>query len=118
MSFNSGTPPDPVESAAKGAVKAVLEYSEEKLKELVERFKNKDLVFIQDKEIIEIAKEQRAKGEWAFFKIYVKDNDLRILFQMGLTLRELEKKLRIVFKEIDDIDKEVEEIAKRERMKN
>ena len=34
------------------------------------------------------------------------------------TLRELEKKLRIVFKEIDDIDKEVEEIAKRERMKN
>ena len=34
------------------------------------------------------------------------------------TLRELEKKLRIVFKEIDDIDKKVEEIAKRERMKN
>ena len=33
-------------------------------------------------------------------------------------LRELEKKLRIVFKEINDIDKKVEEIAKRERMKN
>lgn len=91
MSFDSGAPPDPVASATKGAVKAVLEYSEEKLKELVERFKNKDLVFIQDKETIEIAKEQREKGEWAFFKIYVKDNDLRILFQMGLTLRELEK---------------------------
>ncbi len=35
-----------------------------------------------------------------------------------LQLRELEKKLRLVFKEIDDIDKEVEDIARRFRIKN
>jgi len=33
-----------------------------------------------------------------------------------LTLKSLEKKLRVVFKEIDDIDNEVEEIARRFRM--
>ena len=32
------------------------------------------------------------------------------------TLKSLEKKLRLVFKEIDDIDKEVEDIAKRFRL--
>ena len=32
------------------------------------------------------------------------------------TLKSLEKKLRLVFKEIDDIDKEVEDIARRFRL--
>lgn len=32
------------------------------------------------------------------------------------TLKELEKKLRLVFKEVDEIDKEVEEIARQNRL--
>ncbi|KYK27099.1 hypothetical protein AYK26_00165 [Euryarchaeota archaeon SM23-78] len=82
---------DPIASVSKGATKGLLEWSEEKLKQFVKKFKDKNIAFIQDSKTIEIAKEQRKKGEWVFFKFYIKDKDLRILFQLGLTLRKLEK---------------------------
>jgi len=86
MSFST----DPIESASKGGAKAILEWSEEKLDLLIKKLKDKDIAFIQDDETIKLAKEQREKGEWHFFKNYVKNRDFRILFQMGLTLRALE----------------------------
>ncbi len=82
---------DPVDSAAKGATKAFLEYSEEKIKQFIEKFKNRDIAFVEDSEIIDIAKEVRETGEWDLFKNYVDNEEFRILFQMGLTLRRLEK---------------------------
>lgn len=82
---------DPVASAAKGATKAFLEYSEEKIKQFIEKFKNRDIAFVEDPEIIDIAKEIRETGELDLFKKYVDDKEFRILFQMGLTLRRLEK---------------------------
>jgi hypothetical protein len=81
---------DPIESATKGAVKAGLEWSEDKLKSWIQKFRDKELAFIRDKDTIETAKELRKKGEWAFFSGYVSDRRLRVLFQMGLTLRKLE----------------------------
>ncbi len=81
---------DPIESAAKGATKGVLDWTADKIKELVVRFNNRELAFIKDRETIDIAKEQRNNPEWKFFIEHIKDSELHILFQMGLTLRKLE----------------------------
>jgi len=83
---------DPVESASKGVTEAILEWSEEKVKQLVRKFRDRKIAFVHDPETIEIAKEQRQTSEWELFQMYVEDQRLHILFQMGLTLRQLEKK--------------------------
>ena len=86
---------DPMESAAKGAVEGVLDWSTEKLpeklKQLVQKFRDRKIAFVNNPEIIALAKEQRQTSEWALFNSYVQDDRLHILFQMGLTLRQLEK---------------------------
>ncbi len=83
---------DPIESITKGATKAVLEFGWDNIKLLIKKFLSKDLAFIGNQETIDIARSLRKKGEYEFFCRHVEDKDLRILFQMGLTLREYEKK--------------------------
>ena len=65
---------DPVESAAKGTVKGVLEWSTEQVKELVRRFNQRELSFIEDRETIEQVIAQRKKPEFLLYLKYVKDN--------------------------------------------
>ena len=75
---------------------------------------NRDKFEIFD-QFVDDSKEKITKAADNLLNLYKSDH---LDDETRTTLRELEKKLRIVFKEIDDIDKEVEEIAKRERMKN
>ncbi|MDO8460512.1 MAG: hypothetical protein Q7S74_05350 [Nanoarchaeota archaeon] len=49
--------PDPIESASKGFVKALVELSLENISDLVKKFKDRKLAFIQDEETIKIVKE-------------------------------------------------------------
>ena len=81
---------DPIESAAKGATKGFLEFSEEKLKQLAQKFKDRDLAFIEDSETIDEAKEIRKQSEYSIFADVIKDKDKRTQFLMGLTLRKQE----------------------------
>lgn len=83
---------DSVASTAEGVTKGILNWTEDKIKGVVERFNNNDIAFVQDPETINLAKEQRKTSEWNLFKQYINDHDLHILFQMGLTLRKLERK--------------------------
>lgn len=92
---------DPIASASEGAVKGILSWTEEKIKELLVRFKNRDIAFVQDPKTITLAKEQRKTSEWNLFKEYIEDPDRRILFQMGLTLRKLEAQEQ--FKELNSL---------------
>lgn len=82
---------DPLASATEGVTKGFLKWTEEKVKQLIVKFQNRDIAFVSDPETINLAKEQRKTSEWGLFKQYIEDPDLRILFQMGLTLRKLEK---------------------------
>lgn len=91
MSFEEQPPEKPIESIAKGATKAVIEWTEEKIKDIVKKFSNKELAFIENPEIIDLVKEQRSTTEWSLFEKYIEDKDLHVLFQMGLSLRRLEK---------------------------
>ena len=75
---------------------------------------NRDKFEILDR-FVDDSKEKITKAADNLLSLYKSDH---LDDETRTTLRELEKKLRIVFKEIDDIDKKVEEIAKRERMKN
>jgi len=94
---------NPLASAAKGATEGLLQFGKEQIKEWVRKFRERSLAFIEDQETIDLAKEQRTTGEWDFFKRYVVDNDSRILFQMGLSLRQLEKEK----KDIEPLKKKI-----------
>jgi len=82
---------DPLESVSKGATEGVLEWTKEEIKQLARRFRDRKIAFVQNPETIEVAKEQRLTSEWDLFQKYVDDGRLHILFQMGLTLRRVEK---------------------------
>lgn len=82
---------DPLEQAAKGATEAILEFGEEKIKQLVSKFRDRKIAFIQDEKTIQRVKEQYKSGELAIYKEYIKDKEILFLLNMGLTLRSLEK---------------------------
>ncbi|MFC1666106.1 hypothetical protein ACFLZF_00110 [Nanoarchaeota archaeon] len=79
-----------ISEATEGATTALLNYSENKIKQLVEFFKTKQLKFIGDKKTIEIAKETQKSGEWIFYKNYIKDKELLFIIKLGLVLRKIE----------------------------
>ncbi|MGD0978889.1 MAG: hypothetical protein ABR962_07075 [Candidatus Bathyarchaeia archaeon] len=81
---------DPLASAAEGVTKGFLGWTEEKIKGLARRFRDRDIAFVQNPETINLLKEQRSTSEWSLFREYVDDHDLHILFMLGLTLRKLE----------------------------
>ena len=80
---------DPVESAAKGATQGFMNWSEDFIRGLASKFRNKELAFIQDESTIKRVKEQYRSGEMALYKEYVDDKEILLLLQMGLTLRSL-----------------------------
>jgi GMP synthase PP-ATPase subunit len=86
-----GSNDNAVENVAKGATKALLEYTGEKIKWLAQQFKNREIAFIQNPETIAIVKDQKKNSEYEIFKKHVNDKDLCILFQSGLALRRIEK---------------------------
>jgi len=80
----------PIVDATEGAIKGFLGWTEDKIKEYIAKFLNRDIAFVSNPEIITLAKKQRKTSQWRVFIRYIADSDLRIQFQMGLTLRELE----------------------------
>ena len=70
---------EPIKDFAEGMTKGLLEYSEKKIKELVGLFKDKKLRFIGDKQTIDVAKETKNSGEWAFYKPYINDGSVENL---------------------------------------
>lgn len=81
---------DPIESAAAGFTKGIIELSIDKIKQLVKKFKDKELAFIQEKSVIEVVREQYSSGESKFYSKYIEDKSLLLLVRLGLTLRKLE----------------------------
>jgi hypothetical protein len=73
-----------------GITKGLLEHAEEKALAWVERFRNHEIIFIEDPGTIDRVKRQRKSPEWKMLSEVIKDRKLRLLAQMGLTLRELE----------------------------
>lgn len=105
MSFSVDPQDKFIENAAKGATKAAIEYSEEKILKLAKRFLNKEISFVEDPDAINTIKIQKKMAEFQQFKHYVKDRDLRVLCQMGLTLRQYEKEGKEYYPLVKKINK-------------
>lgn len=83
---------DVTKNMAEGMTSAAIHYGEEKLKILLSKIRAGKLGFIKKSETIEIVKEQRKSGEYALIKEAIRDKNLRLMVQMGLTLRRLQRK--------------------------
>ncbi|HIH22412.1 TPA: hypothetical protein HA238_01660 [Candidatus Micrarchaeota archaeon] len=79
-----------IKDAAEGAAKGALEFSAEKIDLLVKRFAQGDLAFIEDEANIQLVKDQRKTPEWNQYIKYIKDKDLRLQLEMGLSLKRLQ----------------------------
>ena len=91
MSYSGDPLEDVISATAKGATEGILEWSDSKISKYLDDFKNKKIAFVQDPEFINQVKQQRKKGEWAFFKTYTPHNDdVYALYQTGMTLRDYE----------------------------
>ena len=77
-----------------------------------EHEKNADKFKVFD-QFVDESKEKISKAADNLIILYKSD---KLNDETRSTLKSLEKKLRLVFKEIDDIDKEVEDIARRFRL--
>lgn len=80
-----------VKDVAEGATKGALKWSEDFIKRIAVKFRDKKLAFIRDEETIKIVKEQYRSGELAVYKEYISDKEMLFLLKMGLTLRRIEK---------------------------
>lgn len=75
--------------SAPGVTETALAFASEKAAAFVQRLLNHEIAFVEHPENITLAREQRKKPEWQVYRDYVSDKTLRILIQMGMTLRDL-----------------------------
>lgn len=92
---------------AEGITKGIISSKEKEIKGWVKRLLNKELAFIIDPDKIDLAKDMRNTPEWEIFSIYIQDKPNRILFNMGLTLRRLEKQGN--YEAIHDLKRKIRE---------
>jgi hypothetical protein len=83
-----GEPPDPLKSVAQGVTAAGIEWSEQKVRDLVKQFQNRKLAFLKNADNIELVKEERKSSEYAILKQFVPET-YAIQVQMGLALRRI-----------------------------
>tara|TARA_Y100000768_G_scaffold385095_1_gene370447 strand:- start:1691 stop:1960 length:270 start_codon:yes stop_codon:yes gene_type:complete len=74
---------------------------------------NEEDIFKVFDEYVDSSKDKLTKAADNLMKLY-KSNDLDD--KNRKTLIEFEKKLRMIFKQVDEIDKEVEDMARRKRV--
>lgn len=84
------TSDDFVADAAEGVARVVISCTTEKVKNLVRRFRDRKLAFIQERETIDNVKEQLKTNENSFYENYIEDEEMRYCLAMGLTLRKLD----------------------------
>lgn len=95
--------PDPVESAARGVTKGALEWTKDEIAALAQRFKDRQVAFIRDRQTIDILHEQKRSAEYQLYKSYLKDKRLRVLCLLGLSLRKLESRPELVADAIEKV---------------
>jgi len=83
--------PDPLTSATRGAALGALDWTKEQVALFATKLRNRELAFIRDVETINLVRQERQNPEWQVLKEHIKDQRLRVLVTVGLTLRRLEK---------------------------
>lgn len=81
---------NPISEMAEGTTKGLLDWSTDKIIQFVQKLKDKKLAFIEEKNTIEVVKEQYHSGEVKFYQKYIHDKNLLFLVRIGLALRKIE----------------------------
>ncbi len=82
-------PPSNIDWIA-GLTRGTLDWTEDKVKQIIAAYKNRDIAFIEDAETVKVIKDQRESEEWTIIQTYVKNKSLRIICNLGLALRAYE----------------------------
>ena len=90
MASISEKPDNPLDTVGRVAVKGGRDWRLENIQELAHKLQNHELAFIEDRETIDLVKNQRKKPEMEFYRKYIKDQHLRLQIEMGFCLRYLE----------------------------
>jgi len=85
---------DSLASIAKGISSAAFEWTEEKLKTLISEIRDGDMKIVNDIDTYQVMKEQKKLPEFKLFTKYIYDDTLCKLFQIGLSLRALERNVQ------------------------
>ncbi len=83
---------DAISGAVEGAISTGIKLGIEGVKRLIQKFKDRKIIFVQDTETLNQVKEELKSSELKFYKSYVEDGNLISPMLMGLTLRRLEEK--------------------------
>lgn len=86
VTFSSDTTKDISEGVTRGIIKE----ARDGISELISKWLNQEIAFVQNSKTIELIKEQRRSGEIAQYKVFIKDPNILNLIVMGLTLRRLD----------------------------
>lgn len=92
-----------MEDLAKGAVEGFFEHWEEKIPELVKKLQNREIAFVQNKEAFQIIRKEADNAEFKLFKQFAPKGWPRILFKLGLAMREVERNQDAIQELKDDI---------------
>ena len=76
-------------SPHQGATKGALEWTDQKITDVVKQFKDRKLAFIRDPENIKLVKEERRSSEYSILKAFLQGWEYGIQVQMGLALRQI-----------------------------
>lgn len=82
---------DNLSGVYRGATYGALEWTKDQITAFVSKLRHRQLAFVRDPETVNLIREERKGPEWALFREHIHDRRLRLLFQMGLTFRRLEK---------------------------
>jgi hypothetical protein len=81
---------DPLKSVTQGVTLGALEWTEQKIKDLVKQFQNRQLAFIKSADNIELVKEELRSSEFSILRQFIpKKTKYSIQIQMGLALRRI-----------------------------
>lgn len=80
----------PEEAAVGAGAAAAVKWALEKVPDLVSRFRNRELSFIQDEHTIDLVKRSRKQAEYSLLRKHAQGTHKRVLIQIGLTLRRLD----------------------------
>lgn len=80
--------PRPLRDLAEGMTRAALDFGKDSIVALAQRFRDRELRFIQDEATIENVRQERHSREYAGYEPFLKSAQTRVPVQMGLFLRK------------------------------
>lgn len=80
-----------METVAIGATKGFFEHWEEKLPIIITKLRNHEIAFVEDRKNFEVVISEGESSEFKLFRQFAPKGWPRILFKMGLALRQIER---------------------------